>query len=177
MGRQTMSNNSRRSMSPTRQQRRRRRHSLHIGLTRIMMMMSCVLVIIMATIEPHCANGLQPVALGRCPRSMMGSRRIFRSHLIPIGQRRCSTSSSLWSSGQQEDLGEIAEDTSEAEGDNNKVITKAEDLPWLDFSQIQVTEQNSTLPVFASSFIFVASLLGTLYMYYVGIFGMPPPAT
>ncbi|KAG7360977.1 hypothetical protein IV203_036077 [Nitzschia inconspicua] len=54
---------------------------------------------------------------------------------------------------------------------------KAEDLPWFDFSQVQQTNQTSTLPLFASSFIFVTSIVGTLYMYYVGIFGMPhdPP--
>ncbi|KAG7356894.1 hypothetical protein IV203_001581 [Nitzschia inconspicua] len=61
--------------------------------------------------------------------------------------------------------------------DESNIESRPEDLPWFDFSQVQQTNQTSTLPLFASSFIFVTSIVGTLYMYYVGIFGMPhdPP--
>jgi hypothetical protein len=61
---------------------------------------------------------------------------------------------------------------------NNNDVQAEDDLPWFDFSQIQEInyDENSILPqqlpLFTSSVIFVTSVVGTLYLYYVGIFGL-----
>jgi hypothetical protein len=52
-----------------------------------------------------------------------------------------------------------------------------DNLPWIDFSQIQERNDEKSnlpqqqLPLYTSTVIFVTSLISTLYMYYVGIFG------
>jgi hypothetical protein len=51
-----------------------------------------------------------------------------------------------------------------------------DDLPWIDFSHIQERNDEKSnlpqqLPMFTSTVIFATSLISTLYMYYVGIFG------
>jgi hypothetical protein len=67
------------------------------------------------------------------------------------------------------------------EGSDNttEVVVKVEDLPWFDFSYVQESAfRDSTsakpLPLFTYSLVFVTSVLVTVYLYFVGIFGLPP---
>jgi hypothetical protein len=69
------------------------------------------------------------------------------------------------------------DDIPQQPSNTGSVTTRAEDLPWFDVSYIRESLNENedsdsvtkSLPLFTSSLIFVASIVGTIYLYYVGL--------
>jgi hypothetical protein len=97
-------------------------------------------------------------------------QRVHKSRRLELAAQGGGGDTDSPASCSRDDIDDSLGDAVDAE--ESKV--RAEDLPWIDFSQIQQTDEKPKLPVFASSVIFLTSIVATAYMYYVGITGIPP---
>lgn len=173
-----------------------RMHRIHRDCNRSLFL--CALGVIIATFSFERTDAFQPTTfsrgrhVARHPFSLkMGGRStsVMEVHRIRNQPRsRLHANPDKGDDGSLETIeGDVGVEDASSEAPSKPAV-KAEDLPWFDFSYVQEAsedddETNSLagkLPLFTSSLIFVASIIGTIYVYYVGIFGEPasgPPGS